>query len=675
MTSIARGLCLTILIGAGLLIPFESANSATDLTRLRALHFTGNWGGNISGIRTSVSSILSSAKSILAASVQTSVNRSSFVDSSGTTITNDTAQVRLTGVTLGSTTTLSQAGFWIGRNTSTQQAFLQFRPSLDSSLTGVSGFAGDITFSIAADGSTIDTQQLSLASRTANDYVIAVLANAAALIQTGAFSLQAPATFDKTSIVQILQTVAANLRAQQDAYFQFLTTENVEWIGISVAIFNGPLSDPTVRVKYRPQGDTSFDVFTFDDADLQNFITRAKQLGFKIYLTLAFEPSGLNLPPSPTDPTCNTDQFNVNRAFFGDPSIITSDPNEACINSGYWWWNPSHPSYARNVAQFWSTYIQVAVKYATMCQQLGIDIFSLGTETGRLFRTRTSTTWPKHFRNELSQMVAAVRSVYSGQLTYNQEYSIFAHPEWFDGGAGSQYLFQDLALDIVGISAYFELANPPVTRVLTVSELESAWTGVFQNYLAPLQAANPGKPIIFTEFGSTDDVGAPADAASRANEFAPEPQRNANGVTDGMLQQQNIFQAFFNVNDRYGGLVRGAFIWGNEVMTNNSRLCSTIGYNIYCKPSAQTVATVYGQWLYRDTERVFAWAEAMFPQYFPNRPTTQTALGYTFRFYPATSNYLAVKDARVIVHNGTTWNFLDVGSLRTYLDSAASQGF
>src|SRR5207237_8295166 len=107
---------------------------------------------------------------------------------------------------------------------------------------------------------------------------------------------------------------------------------------------------------------------------------------------------------------------------------------ESCINAAYWWWNPGQPSYAQNLAQFWNTYTQVAVKYATLCEETGVEMFSLGTETDHLFRTRTSTTWKNHFAIQLTQMVGAVRAAYSGLVTYDQHWLALAHPEQFDGG-------------------------------------------------------------------------------------------------------------------------------------------------------------------------------------------------------------------------------------------------
>ena len=83
----------------------QPCNAATDITRIRALHMGGNYGLNQGGIRTAGSPLLNSALSISATSISTVVSRSS-----GTTATNDVAQVRLAGVMLGGTA-LAQAGF------------------------------------------------------------------------------------------------------------------------------------------------------------------------------------------------------------------------------------------------------------------------------------------------------------------------------------------------------------------------------------------------------------------------------------------------------------------------------------------------------------------------------------------------------------------------------------
>ena len=75
-----------------------------------------------------------------------------------------------------------------------------------------------------------------------------------------------------------------------------------------------------------------------------------------------------------------------------------------------------------------------------------------------------------------------------------------------------------------------------------------------------------------------------------------------------------------------------------------------------------------------DADRVFSWAESVYPELFPKDGTAGTK-DYKYRFYAATGNYLATSAGRVVVHNGRDWNFLDVGALGDYLWLAAMTGY
>ena len=39
---------------------------------------------------------------------------------------------------------------------------------------------------------------------------------------------------------------------------------------------------------------------------------------------------------------------------------------------------------------------------------------------------------------------------------------------------------------------------------------------------------------------------------------------DGNGLDDSQETQANIYEAFFNVNERYNRLVAGAFLWGHD---------------------------------------------------------------------------------------------------------------
>ena len=86
------------------------------------------------------------------------------------------------------------------------------------------------------------------------------------------------------------------------------------------------------------------------------------------------------------------------------------------IKPEFWPWRPDHPDHERFVAEFWETYTQQAVHFARIAEEEGVRLYSLGTETERLFGTRSGgERWPNHFRAELQEMVRRVRAVYSGR--------------------------------------------------------------------------------------------------------------------------------------------------------------------------------------------------------------------------------------------------------------------
>lgn len=390
-----------------------------------------------------------------------------------------------------------------------------------------------------------------------------------------------------------------------DSYIQRLRDDNVEWVGIKLSIFNETIADPVVKVRYRPANDRDYSkMYSFDDNDVVNAVTKLRQQGFKVYLSLILmQPQAGDTSTSPSSGRCNTSQYAVDSHLMGDPEVPAYYNSwffgSACINPAYWWWNPSHQSHAANVATFWATYTQVAVKYAKLAQQLGVGMFAIGEETDRLFRTRSSTRFPNHFRNELSQMVGAVRAEYTGLLTYGQNASVyFDHPEWWGyDTAASSSLFQDLRLDVVGLSAYFTLVDPPITRVYSVPQLETAWTSVFQRYLVPIRANNPNTPIVFTDTGASDSVNAPSNPLSDGGTAYVFSDANNNGTDDGMEQQANMFQALFNVNRAFNYLVRGTTFWGFVIDTNPSIAAAnnnTRNTELHGRPAEQVIRNAYG---------------------------------------------------------------------------------
>ena len=332
-----------------------------------------------------------------------------------------------------------------------------------------------------------------------------------------------------------------------EGYFEYLRDLNVNWVGISVGLHYDDSMDSTVERIY-----SGVQIPTFTDYFLREMIRTFHQHGFCVYLTLSFEGQEAEQAEHPLD-----------GSWLGNPTIAQSQP---IIRPEFWPWAIDHPDHERFVAEFWQTYTEQTVHFGQLAEEEGVALYSLGTESDSLFRTRPSDEWSNDFGDELHAMVSAVREVYSGALTYDMVYEALVHPEWF--GFGYEHLWEDLDLDTIGLSAYFPLVDSPPNRVLSVAELEQSWETIFQDYLIPMHAANPDRPIYFTEFGAADSVISPY--APNEDNFVCRFFRDAdgNGLDDGEETQANIYQALFNVMNMHPGVVNGVFTWEMWMASN-----------------------------------------------------------------------------------------------------------
>ena len=372
--------------------------------------------------------------------------------------------------------------------------------------------------------------------------------------------------------------VTSDIVALPQDYFLFLKNLNVDWVGISVALHYDDSMDSTVERKY-----SGVSIPTFTDEVLINLIRKFKEYGFRVYLTLAFEAGEAASAEHP-----------VSRWQLGDPNMPSEDPN---ISEAYWPWSLSHALHDQFVAEFWDTYTQQAVYFATIAQQEGVELFSLGTETERLFRTRSGGYWPNDFKNELSAMVAAVRSVYDGSLTYDMSSDAMRYENFY--GPGSNYLWEDLGLDVVGVSAYFQLSQSSPATVMDIESLEEKWEEVFNDYLIPLKDRNPNLPILFLEFGYCDSVQAPYLPSSEEFTTRVFTDSNENGIDDGAETQANIYEAFFSSIDNHPDVIQGAFLWGHSMISeqNWENYWSSIReFSVRGKVAEEIVRATYDKW-------------------------------------------------------------------------------
>ncbi|MEZ5398490.1 MAG: BACON domain-containing carbohydrate-binding protein [Bryobacteraceae bacterium] len=358
-------------------------------------------------------------------------------------------------------------------------------------------------------------------------------------------------------------------------YFDFLRSIRANWVGISVALHVADSLDSTVERRY-----SGVFIPTFTDTFLRNLIRRFRTEGFQVYLTLAFE-----------DQESSTSVRPVSRWQLGDTSVPGG------VSAANWPWSPSHANQAAFVSSFWNTYTQQAVHFGEIAAEEGVGLYSLGTETDRLFRTRTSPAWPNEFRTQIQNMTAAVRQVYPRTLTYDMHYAVLTDSNVF--GPALDMLWQDAGLDMIGVSAYFPLFPAPVASIPTAVQLETRWRQIFDAYLTPLHNRNPQLPIVFLEFGYTDSTQSPATPNSQEGVTKVVGDSNGNSKDDGEETQSAIYQALFNVMDENPGLLRGAFLWdimmaGNQEYANSSGKLR--GFNVRGKLAESVVRVTFGKW-------------------------------------------------------------------------------
>jgi hypothetical protein len=154
---------------------------------------------------------------------------------------------------------------------------------------------------------------------------------------------------------------------------------------------------------------------------------------------------------------------------------------------------------------WFAAYTTMLLRYATIAQEVGAPLFVIGDELTGVQGDRER--WPP--------LIAAVRRVYRGELTYAANW---------DPGYKS-VPFWDL-LDYVGIDVYHPLQTPDLMP--TVAELVTAWQPVAQELRGA--AEETGKPVLLTEIGyaarrgataapAAEDTSAPVDAIGQARAY------------------------------------------------------------------------------------------------------------------------------------------------------------
>ncbi|SEL62346.1 hypothetical protein SAMN04487910_2829 [Aquimarina amphilecti] len=122
-----------------------------------------------------------------------------------------------------------------------------------------------------------------------------------------------------------------------------------------------------------------------------------------------------------------------------------------------------------------NSYEEFIMLYARLGHKLKVPILCIGTELHTFVQKR-----PKYWK----QLIKKIRSVYSGKLTYAENWDQFANAPFWD------------QMDYIGVDAYFPVSQ---SKTPSVDEIKEGWQ-IHKNKIITLQRTIK-KPVLFTEYG------------------------------------------------------------------------------------------------------------------------------------------------------------------------------
>ena len=217
--------------------------------------------------------------------------------------------------------------------------------------------------------------------------------------------------------------------------------------------------------------------------------------------------------------------------------------------------NGNWRSFINPSAAWFSAYDTFIRKYATIAQEEGVHMMSIGTEFGN------AQTWTSNWRG----IASSARSVYGGQLTYSANHGSEQDVAWWD------------AMDQIGIDAYYPLStnsNP------TLATLKSAWNSRANSIGSWLSSTGLDKKILFTEVGYRSVVGA-----------AAAPWDWSSGGAVDLQLQANCYEALLSeLSGR--NWFNGAMWWNWETNPSAGGLTDN-GFTPQGKPASQVLRNYY----------------------------------------------------------------------------------
>jgi hypothetical protein len=190
-------------------------------------------------------------------------------------------------------------------------------------------------------------------------------------------------------------------------------------------------------------------------------------------------------------------------------------------------------------------YTNAVVNTGRIAQEEGVELMSLGVE---LYKVASEVANPDNTQR-WKKLIAEVRKVYRGQLTYGAQHT----------GDRSEKLELGFAsdLDYIGLSAYFPLyidQNASVSQ--QVDNLVRTWGWVEENYIRPVYAKY-GKPVLFTEGGYRN-----------IDDSYTDPYNSWSVRPFNEIDQRDAYEALFQFWDTIPYMA-GWHIWAFEALANS----------------------------------------------------------------------------------------------------------
>jgi hypothetical protein len=163
---------------------------------------------------------------------------------------------------------------------------------------------------------------------------------------------------------------------------------------------------------------------------------------------------------------------------------------------------------------WFESYRKFILHYGSLAQRTGVDLLCVGAELGGTTRQRQA---------DWRRVIADVRAVYSGPITYAANWDEFQSIEFWD------------LLDYIGVQAYFPLSEAARP---SLDQLTAGWG----THLASIEAVSRrfGKRVIFTEIGYVSMPGAAAKPWEGGGWSEGEP-----ASAEGLAAQSDAYEAFF----------------------------------------------------------------------------------------------------------------------------------